>query len=86
MVTRAPAEARTYSTTPVEHLCSVLRGAVTTNAQDQAHAAVYAITVLQGAPYAILTPTGFEVSGSTAFNEFMGEVLVRRSASEPCTM
>lgn len=75
MVGRAPADARSYSMTPVDHLCALLRGAVAGNAHDQAHAAVYAITTLQGASYAILTATGIEVSGATAFNEFLRELL-----------
>lgn len=60
MVGRAPADARSYSMTPVDHLCALLRGAVAGNAHDQAHAAVFALTTVLRLPFATLTASGIE--------------------------
>jgi len=60
MVGRAPADARSYSMTPMDHLCALLRGAVAGNAHDQAHAAVFALTTVLRLPFATLTASGIE--------------------------
>lgn len=71
MIEKAPANSRSYRCTVIEHLAALLRGSVTTNAHFQAQAAVHSLTTVLGAPYAILSPSGVEVSEATTFREFL---------------